>query len=120
MNNKKPEQKKEKKSLLQIIIGYLKKKPVTEEELKQLRLEAEKYRLKADIAKSKAIIRDSKREKSSIGGSASQGFVKSYNDTEERISGLLRGAVGAKDADLFGNNYDKSDKEKEAYRKRVL
>lgn len=114
---KHPSTKREKRSILQILIRYLKKKPVTEEDLKQLRLEAEKYRLKADIAKSKAIIRDSKSEKSRVGGSASLGFVKSYDDAEDRISGLLRGAVGAKDVDLFGNN---DDKEKESYRKRVL
>ena len=86
--------KREKKSILQILIQYLKKKPVTDEDLKQFRLEAEKYRLKADIAKSKAIIRDSKGAQSSL--------------------------VGAKEVDLFGNNDGKSDKEKEAYRKRVL
>lgn len=101
---------------------YLKKKPVTEEELKQLRLEAEKYRLNANIAKSKAIIRDSKGDKFGLGGSVSQRsrFSESYSDTEDRISKLLRGAVGANDVDLFENNDDKSEKEKESYRKRIL
>ena len=104
------------------MIEYLKEKPATEEEIKQLRLEAEKYRLKADIAKSKARISKFRGGKFGKGGFTSQrtGFAKSYDNTEDQISGLLRGAVGAKDADRFGNNDDKSDKEKEAYRKRVL
>ncbi len=119
---KSPSTKREKRSILQILMQYLKKKPVTEEDLKQLRLEAERYRLKADIAKSNAEIRDSKGVTLGLGSSASQrpGFAESYSDTEDRISRLLRGAVGARDVDVFGNNDDKSDKEKEAYRKRVL
>lgn len=52
--------RQEKKSILQTITEHLKEKPVTDEEIRQLRLEAEKYRLKADIAKSKAAISESK------------------------------------------------------------
>ena len=115
-----PEQKKGKKSILQIIIGYLKEQPATEEEIKQLRLEAEKYRLKADIARSKARISHSKEKKFSQGSFSSRKFDYSHSDAEDRVSGLLRDTVGAKEVDLFRNNDGKSDKEIEAYRKRVL
>jgi len=115
--------RQEKKSILQAIIEHLKEKPATEEEIQQLRLEAEKYRLKADIAKSKAEISKSKGDKFSLGGS--------YKNPEDKISGLLRGAVKTKDIDFFSSDSkpdifgkkdddDKSDKEKEAYRKRTL
>jgi len=113
--------KQEKKSILQSITEHLKEKPATVEEIRQLRLDAEKYRLKADIAKSKAAISGSKGGKFNLGGS--------YNNSEDKISGLLRDTVKTKDVDFFSSkpdifgkkdDDDKSDKEKEAYRKRTL
>jgi len=115
--------RQEKKSILQAVIEHMKEKPATVEEIQQLRLDAEKYRLKADIAKSKAVISGSKGSKFSLGGS--------YNNQEDKISGLLRGAVKTKDVDFFSSDSkpdifgkkddeDKLDKEKEAYRKRTL
>jgi len=109
-----------KKTILQAVIEHVKEKPATDEEIQQLRLEAEKYRLKADIAKSKVTISGTKGENFGLGGS--------YGNQEDKISGLLRGAVKTKNVDffsnstpdLFGNNDDKSDKEKETYRKRTL
>lgn len=52
--------KKPKRSLLGIIIEHFKEKPVTQEELDELKKKAVKYRLKADIAKSKSQISDIK------------------------------------------------------------
>lgn len=49
-----------KRSIFEAIINRFKQKPVTPEEIEQLRMEAIKFRLKADIAKSKATIRNSK------------------------------------------------------------
>ena len=128
----KPEQKREKRTILQVILERLKEKPATEEEIKQLKLEAEKYKLKADIAKSKAEIKKSKGNNFSLGGSTSQrsGANESYSSQEDKISGLLRGAVKTKDVDFFSsdskpdifskNDSDQSEKEKEAYRKKTL
>ncbi len=117
-----PGAKQQKKSILLTVIKYLKEKPATPEEINQLRLEAEKYRLKADIAKSKAVISGSKGGNFGLGGSSAI--------VEDKISGLLRGAVKTKDVDFFNsisipdifenqNVDDKPNKEKEAYRKRA-
>lgn len=52
--------KKAKRSILGIIIEHFKEKPVTQEEIDELKKKAVKYRLKADIAKSKGQISEIK------------------------------------------------------------
>lgn len=53
---------KKKRSILEIIIDHFKEKDVTPQELEQLKLKALKWRLKGDIADSKAKISKQKSE----------------------------------------------------------
>ena len=81
------------------IIEHFKEKPATLEEIQQLKLEAMKHRLKADIAKSKRVQRgtnvSSPKRKSSLS--------KNADGPTEDISKLLRGAVHTKGADFFSS-----------------
>ena len=74
-----------KKSLYDILKEKLGKKPATKKEIKQLKLEAEKEALKANIAKSKKI---QKQSKTSIFGSKIFSDEKSSNlDMKKQLWG---------------------------------
>ena len=92
------EPKQEKKSIGQVLFKFikekLKEKPVTPEELQELKMQAVKYRLKADIANSKEKIRDhkSKQFEKLLGGFGiddkrkSEDFRKLFGNTNKRYT----------------------------------
>ena len=94
-----------KKTIFEALREYLKKKPVTQEEIEQLKLESQKYRLQADIARSKAIIKKSKESSSNILNDIFGSPVSPRNSNPKQHD--------------FGF-FEKDSKEKENLRKRTL
>ena len=89
------------------IISSLKEKPVTEEEVLELQKRVIKYRLKADIEKSKATIRKAKENRfGSISSSTPRRSSggKTRSDPTDDISSVLRGAVKTKGARFFSDS----------------
>ena len=82
------------KTMIKIVKGlieHMKEKPVTFEELEDLKMKAAKYRLKADIAKSKRTIRGPTGNP--LGNSGTRRTSKRTSDPTDNISSVLRGSV---------------------------
>ena len=79
-----------------LLAEHFKEKPVTMEEIEELKKQAVKYRLKADVEKSKASIRKSKENRfGSFSGPTQRTSSKSNrnNNYEDKVERILRGAV---------------------------
>ena len=88
---------------LKAIVEHFKEKPVTMEEIDELKKQAVKFRLKADIAKSKATIRKSKGNPlGNISGTTKS--RKPRSSKEDDISSILRGAVSSRQPKLWSNS----------------
>lgn len=96
------QEKPKKRTIFEILYQRFKKKPVTDEELRQLEKEAYKERLKADIAKSKRVQTNSKQNKLktiNFGGNSSI--------NEEKIAKGLNRAVSTKDVSFYSKTSEK-------------
>lgn len=91
---------------LKAIVEHFKEKPVTLEELQQLKLQSVKYKLKADIAKSKATIRKSKGDIFNIAGSGpkKRSYTRSSPSIEENVGNMLRGATRTRNPNLWSKS----------------
>ena len=76
------------------IILLIRGKPATLEQIQQLKLEAVKWRLKADVEKSKASIRKHKQDKWKFLESGTSSRRSSYESNARQLDSKLRGGVG--------------------------
>lgn len=91
----KPIIKKQKRSLLEIILNKIKTKPATWDEIQQLKLDKTRAELKRDIAKAKY-------EAKNPGGVSRKGNVK--NKKVESVFGSQRGSVDGGLSKMIGKN----------------